>query len=247
MGNGKEEENTSIINELEETLGLSETPLENEDTPASKEEEEEPKEIPVTPNTTTMTDEQLDISKEITKIDIQIEELEKATVDISQFYATLDKELTEEEQDLELTDKPAYMKLVNEKAKEYEVKHSKHDEIQTLKDEKENQEGMFQRQNAITKVITKYPDYNHENILKFFENDLSRAEQKKIYDSSKSYADVYENAYKKHLELNPSNIATTPAPNIPNVNKARQESVNPSQVEQGFKTDEEKISDALGI
>ena len=257
MGNEKKED---AVEQLEDILGFGSSG-ENKDEPKGKEPKadenkdepkgEEPKadekkEEPAT-KTTVVTDEQISISQDIAKIDVKIEELEKVTVDTSEFYSNLETHLSEEEQALEFDDKPAYMKLINTKVKEFEDKNSKADEIQTLKDEKKDKELVYERQSAIVEVSAKYPDYDHEKILEYFTNDLSKAEQKKIFDSSSSYTDVYEKAYKKHLESNPANIQSESAPNIPDVSKSRKEPASAGDTDDGLMDEDTQLQEALGL
>lgn len=187
------------------------------------------------------------VAKEIIRIDLQIEALEKESVDTDGFYANIDEHLSEAEQQLEFEDKPKYMKLVAEKLKEYVSSHSKADEIEQLKSNKAELEAISERQRAIIEVTAKHPDFNYEKIHTFFDKKLSKEEQEAIYAASKSYAEVYENTYKKYIELHPVNVRKTPSPDIPNVNKTRRQSVTPQQVTEGAMSDDQKLKAALGL
>jgi len=250
MGNEKKE---GVVEQLEDMLGLGkETPVDTKEekpssTPPADDKKEENVTATATPNTTVVTDEQVLITKDIAKIDLQIESLEAKSVDVDKFYDNIDEHLTEEEQALEHSDRPAYMKLINTKVQEYETQNSSADEILKLKDEKKEKESIYERQSAITEVIAKYPSYNHEDVLAFFENDLSKAQQQKIYDDSKSYADVYENAYNKFLQSNPANIETQTPPNIPNVNNSRKQPLKNNDIEESLQSEDDKIQEALGL
>ena len=248
-----------VVSEMEDLLGLGEddivadaTPKEDEaedavSADAKEEEESEKKEETKPSNTTLVTDEQLAINREIAKIDLQIEALEKEEVDVSLFYDNLEDELSEDEQALEFSDKSAYMKLVTQKAKEYEQKHSKADAIEALKEEKKEQEQISARQSAIVDVSTKYPEYNHEKIMNYFNEELSKSEQQKIFEVSESYADVYEKTYLKYSGVNPSNVSQQKAPNIPNVNNSRRESARVDDTDDGLLNEEQMLQDALGL
>jgi len=131
MGNDEQ-----TVESLEDMLGLDKEINTNNDNSGEIKETTEQTTTP--PKTTTITDEQITINQDITKLDVKIEQLEAQSVDVNTFYANLDDELSEEEQQLELDDKPAYLALVASKAKEYEKKNSNGDEIQKLKDEKED-------------------------------------------------------------------------------------------------------------
>lgn len=249
MGNEKKED---AVGELENMLGLSDNKEQSqeqetkkddkkEETPAVEEKEEN------TTKTTSVTDEQITINQDIAKIDVKIEVLQNQSVDTSEFYDNLENYLSEDEQALELSDRSAYMKLINTKAKEFEDKNSNSDELKTLEEEKTELQGIYERQSAIVEVSKKYPDYNHETILTYFNNSLSKNEQQKIYDASNSYAEVYENTYKKHLESNPANIETTPAPTIPNVKNVRKETPTNTELDDGNMSEDEKLQEALGL
>lgn len=243
MGNEKNE----VVESMQELIGLKEETSVDE-TVAPTEEIKEEETAPATKiQTTTVTTEQNSINKEIAKIDVKIESLQDSTVDISAFYDNLENELSIEEQNLEFSDKPAYMKLVNQKAREYETKNSKKAEIQVLTDEKKELEAIYERQDAIKEVSTKYPNYDHEKMLNFFSRDLSKTEQDKIYAASSSYADVYEGTFKKYLESNPQNINSQQAPNIPNVNSVRKQEASNTQTQSGFQSENDRLKEALGL
>ena len=252
MGNEKKE---SAVQQLDDILGIGDESTKNEQTPAKEEnkeqtpsKEETPKkdETP-TQNTTVVTDEQVAITKNIAKIDLQIESLESENVDTNKFYENIDEHLSEDEVALEFSDKSAYMKLINTKLKEFETKNSKTEEIERLKAEKTEQESIYERQSAITEVIAKHPTYNHEDVMKFFKNDLSASEQQKIYDASNSYADVYEKSFEKFTQSNPANISQEKAPNIPNVNNTRKQQLKTNDIEESLMGDDDKIQEALGL
>ena len=96
-------------------------------------------------------------------------------------------------------------------------------------------------------MSAKYPDYNHEVMVDYFQNKLSKDEQSQLLDASTSYADMFENTYKKHLESNTANIDTKNAPNIPNVNNSRKENVTPSEISEGTQSHDEQLKQALGL
>jgi hypothetical protein len=239
-----DEKKGDVIEELEDILGLSE----NATPETIVDEEEEPATVEVSKTTTTLvTPEQNTINKDIARLDIQIEELEKATVDSSAFYDNLETELSEDEQALEFSDKSAYMKVVASKAKEYESKNSKSSEIEQLKEQKEELSKVYERQSAIVEVTAKYPDYDHAKVLNFYENELSKSEQDKIITASKSYGDVFENTFKKYLTLNPTNIQKIDKPNIPSINNVRKQNVDNADIDNGLTSHNEQLQSALGL
>ena len=187
------------------------------------------------------------VDKEIIKLDVKIEELSSASVDMEEFYQNLETHLSDEEQELEFSDKPAYMKLIAQKAREYESSNSNQEKLNELIAQKEELERTQERQSAILEVSQKFPDYNHEEILTYFNDKLSKEEQQKIYDASSSYSDVYENTYKKYRESNPANITSKKAPDIPNVNNVRRTTANNADVDDGFTSSDEKLQAALGL
>jgi hypothetical protein len=269
MGNEKNEE---VVDQLEDMLGLGETKEDGAslddakdtiqkdddkktdgdkqlDTQKSEDEKTEDKkeDKKQTTETKLVTPEQITIQKDIAKIDVKIEELEKATVDMDAFFTNIENELSEEEQQLEFDDKAAYMKLVNEKAKEYEQKNSKSEVVEELKKEKEELEAVYERQNAIVSVSSKYPDYDHEKMMEYFNEDLSKSQQNKILSSSTSYEDVYENTYKQYLSANPAKIEDVKTPNIPNVNNVRKEQTKSNDTDADLMGEDEKLKEALGL
>lgn len=245
MGKQKEE---VAVDFMEEALGLVDDGVAGEETSeVASEVTPEPTLEQQAPTTTLVTQEQITLNKEIAKLDVQIEALSGSTVNVEAFYDNLETHLSEEEQALEFSDKSAYMKLVSKKAKEYEATQSKQGEINKLLEQKKELELVYERQSAIVEVTAKYPHYDHDKVLNFFLNDLSKSEQDKITQASKSYADVYENTYKKYVAQNPANIHSTPTPNIPNVNNVRKQSVNNSTIDNGFSSHDEQLKQALGL
>ena len=254
MGSEKQEE---VVDTLEDMLGLNEE-IKKEAESQTKEEaqtpevKEEPKkeakeETPPKSTTQVVTPEQITIQKDIAKIDVQIEELEKATVSMDEFYANIENELSEKEQQLEFDDKSAYMKLINEKAREYETKNSNSEALETLTNEKKELEDIYAKQEAIVEVSAKHPEYNHEAMVKYFNEELSKSQQNKIFSASESYADVYENTYKQYIEANPANIQDVKAPNIPNVNNTRKQVPTNNDTDGNLMDEDERLKEALGL
>lgn len=197
--------------------------------------------------TVLQTETQVEINKQIAQIDVKIEALSGKEVDTAAFYENIDEHLSEEEAALEFSDKPAYMKLVNEKLNTYMKEHSSSSELEKLEAEKADLEQIYLRQEGIIAVSQKYPEYDHEKMVEFFLNDLSKSEQKKITDGVSSYAEVYENTFKVFQERNPSAIASTQAPNIPDVTKARKQPLSPNEADMGMKDGDEELKEALGL
>lgn len=199
-------------------------------------------------DTVTLTSEQVKINNEIAKIDTKLEDLEKNnTVDTDKFYDSLDEILTDEEQQLEHEDKAAYLKLIDEKKADYIKSNSKDDEIATLKEEKEDLEKVYARQEGIVEVTAKYPDFNYDTVMDFFENKLNKEQQQEVFNGASSYADVYENTYKMMTGKDTKEVKSTPAPKIPNVNDVRKENVSDDKLKDGLKTEDEELQEALGL
>ncbi len=190
---------------------------------------------------------QADVAKKIIKIDVQIEELSKQTVDVASFYDNLDTHLSEEEQALEFEDKAAYMKLVAQKAKEYESANSPEPKIKALEDQKAELQSIHERQSALVEISRKYPSYDHVKMIEFFEKKLNKEQQDEIFAQSKTYYDVYENTFKLFAQSNKTNIKTQNVPNLPNLNNARRHAVDAAAVDAGLTGEDEKLRAALGI
>ena len=268
---GKQEDDTNIVEDMEGALGLgsdgdntgddntSDTGTDATTTVQEVKEEETPKkddnttpetktEDTKTNNNITVTPEQIEINKEITKVDLEIEALEKDNnVDENKFYDTLDEILTDEEQQLEHDNKGDYLKLVSKKKDEYIKANSKDEQIKELKEKITELNGTYQRQAAIIDVSAKYPNYNHKEVLDFFERKLNQDEKDEVFKDAESYSDVYENTYKKFLETNPANIQSEKTPNIPKVDNVRKESVKGGELGDGLKSEDERLQQALGL
>lgn len=251
MGSNNEE--TPIADKLESIVGLNEPTEENTST-ASEQTEVQTTPPPATTTTeisATVTQQATDqnnaLTKEILKIDLEIEALSTKTVDTVDFYSKIEDELSEEEQQLEFTDKPAYLKLVNEKAKAYEAKHSPAATIAELQAQKEELIGVQERRSALMSVSAKYPNCDVDKVFEFFTNKLNKEQQDEINATSNSYADVYEKTFQKYLESNNINIQQQKAPNIPDVNSVRHQSIDTTHIDDALSSDEVKLQEALGI
>lgn len=244
---GEEEE--EVVEQLEDMLGLNEE-IEGKEAPQTaneKKSDEKKEEETQKTATQVVTPEQITIQKDIAKIDMQLEELGKSTVNMDDFYANIENELSEEEQQLEFDDKSAYMKLVNEKAREYEQKHSNSEAVETLTKEKEDLESIYEKQEAIVAVSAKHPEYNHEEMVKYFNEELSKSQQDKIFSASNSYEDVYENTYKQYIEANPANIKDVKVPTIPNLNNASKQPPKNTDTDDNLMGEDERLKEALGL
>jgi hypothetical protein len=238
-----------VVNSLETMLGLDDDVI--DDVVEEEDKDEGADKDPVVPEptkpTTDFTADQNEITKDIIKLELQIDELKNSHVDTTDFYDHLDVYLSEDEQALEFENKSAYMKIVAVKLKEYEAKHSSADELQKLEEQKTELENAHARSTAIMSVSSKYPDFNYDAVQAFFENKLNKEQQAEIYAKSQSYQDVYENAYKMYIEANPSNVQEQKNPKIPNLNNVRKQTTTNKAIDDGLVSDDEKLRNALGI
>lgn len=255
MGKANEE---NPVKDLETLLGLSDDEIDDlvedaEDQHDADDKEDEHTDDATPPaNQTAVTSDALNeqkaiTTKEIAKIEIKIDELKSKTPDTESFYDNLETHLSEEEQALEFEDKSAYMKLIAQKAKEYETKNSPALELEELEAQKIELEKVLQRQDAITQIVAKYPTFDYEKVFAFFENDLSKAQQESIYEQSNSYEDVYEKTFILFAERNKINIKSQKVPQLPNVNNARKQAPSNREIDEGMSSDEQKLASALGL
>jgi len=242
----EDKKNEDIVSSMETMLGIEVD--ENKGTgPSNQDDNNTPDVGNKTPELETFVVDQNEIIKDIARLDIKIEELKNSHVDEEDFYHHIDDYLTEDEQELEFDNKPAYMKIVGKKLKEYELKHSNANELQDLENKKAELENVHARSVAIMEVSHKYPDFNYEKIQSFFDNKLNKEQQSKIYEQSKSYYDVYVNAYKMFIDENTSQIKNQKVPNIPNLNNVRKQVIPNKVINDGLVSDDQKLRDALGI
>lgn len=198
-------------------------------------------------DTLTLTQEQVQINSEIAKIDAQIESMQNEEVNTDDFYDNIEEHLSDEEQQLEFDDKKAYLKLVREKEQEYIKEHSKEEDAAKLKEQKDQLQKIYDRQEAIVSVSKKYPEFNFDEAMDFFENKLNKEQQAEVFKGANTYADVYENTYKMMTKQNPKNIHRQKAPDIPNVNNSRREDVPAGALDDGLKSEDEELQEALGL
>ncbi len=230
-----------IEEQIEDVLGLNE----------SKEEvkEEVKKEEPATQNENiTLTPDQVEIHSEITKLDVAIEKLKDSSeVDMDKFYDGLEDSLSESEIALEVDDRPAYLKLVSKREKEYIKANSNDEKLKELEEKKSGLVEMNSKQEGILEVTSEFPDYDHEKMITFFEDELTKKEQKEIFKDCVSFGDVYKNTYKKFVEVNPKEIKKDSDKPLPNLNNTRRQSATNSEVEDGISSEEDDMRDALGL
>jgi hypothetical protein len=239
--------------EIKDALGFEENennePKKTEEvTTDTKEKKSEEKTKDSQNENVTLTTEQLEINKEITKIDLELEQIEKNDEpDLDSFYETLEDTLSEDEKALELENKPQYLKLVAQKQKEFESKHSNQDRVKELKEKKEELEAVYERAEAVSRVASKYPEYKHDVMIDFFQKELSQKQQQEIYDASESYEDVYENTFKKYQEAHKKDVKQVESPKIPDMGDVRTQPTKTGAIKDGFKSDDEKLQEALGL
>lgn len=199
-------------------------------------------------NTVTLTQEQVEINKEITKIDTELEKLEKDnTVDTNDFYDNLDDHLSEDEKQLEFDDKGAYLKLVDQKKEEYIKTHSNDEKISQLKEQREEYSKSFKIQEGIVAVTAKHPDFDFEKATEYFTRKLNEEQREEIFANASSYEDVYESVHQLMTGNKSKDVDSQPAPNIPNVNNTRKTTVTKDTIDDGLKTEEEELKEALGL
>lgn len=259
-------EETKAVENMEDILGLNETqtstenqnkntaetennsePETKENTENNSESETNDKKEEEKPTTVTLTNEQVEINKELTLITSKIEEFEKESVDTDEFYSSLDEILTDDEKELANEDQPAYLKLIEKKKDEYIKERSKEDEIGSLKEKKEELEKIYDRQEGIKEVLSVYSDFDYEKAMDYYTNKLSIEQQQEIMNGCQTYADVYKKTYEHMTKKDPAKIKSEPAPDMPNLNTVRKEPASTTEVQSGMKTIDEELGDALGF
>jgi len=198
-------------------------------------------------DTIIVTPTQADIVKQIAKIDVQLEELEKATINEDEFYNSLDELLSEEEKYLQDENIKEYLKVVEKKRKEF-IKSKSND---SLKEELLQKKKDLELDNAIEdgriKITKLYKDYNHDEMANFFHKKLTQEEKDEILQTSKNTYDVFKKTYDKYLEKTGSQIElkSTKAPNTPNLKNIVKQSIK-NQIDE-LDSEDEKYKKALGV
>ncbi len=191
---------------------------------------------------------QQDIIKELTKIDIELENLEKTTIDEDAFYDTLDDILTDEEKYLQEENPKKYLKLIDSKKQEFFKNNSNEDKKNILLDQKKDLELKNAIEIGITEVTAIYKNYNHIEMQSFYNQKLNKEEQEVILKNSNNTTEVFLKTYEKYLEKNgkAAEIKNTPVPNTPDLSKVIKQTVKPSQIND-IDSDEEKYKRGLGV
>lgn len=228
---------TETLNDLEKEFTDNST-LENQ---TENENNTQSKNLVVTPV-------QQDIIKELTKIDIELENLEKTTIDEDAFYDTLDDILTDEEKYLQEENPKKYLKLIDSKKQEFFKNNSNEDKKNILLDQKKDLELKNAIEIGITEVTAIYKNYNHIEMQSFYNQKLNKEEQEVILKNSNNTTEVFLKTYEKYLEKNgkAAEIKNTPVPNTPDLSKVIKQTVKPSQIND-IDSDEEKYKRGLGV
>ena len=230
------------VNDELENFENVEKELGNNPIPAIEEEKDSnSKNITVTPV-------QQDIIKELAKIDIELEALEKVTIDEDEFYEKLDELLTDEEKYMQENEPKEYLKLIDSKKKEYLKNNSNDDKRNILLEQKKELELKNAIEVGVVEVTAIYKDYKHLDMQSFFNNKLTKEEQKEILNSSKTTTDVFKKTYEQYLSKNGKSleIKNNPLPNTPDLSKVTKQSIKPTQIS-AIDSEEEKYKKGLGI
>ncbi|WP_456403222.1 hypothetical protein [Hydrogenimonas sp.] len=233
---GTETEGSENGNEEEGAEGSAKTEDGGEEAAEGNEGGEEKPEIPEGPD-----------ASEIAKLEARIELLKEKQPDMGDFYAKIDTYLSEEELALRFDeDQSAYIEAVEKAKEKFLSEHSVDDEVAKLTEELEAKRKEAQVIDAVRSVVSEYPDYDHQLIGDFFQNDLTRREQEEIQANAKDYADFFRGVYKKWKERNPGSVKTVQAPNIPDMSKAAKESAGAKAGEM-FGDEEKEYLAAVGF
>ena len=191
---------------------------------------------------------QQDIIKELAKIDIELEALEKVTIDEDEFYEKLDELLTDEEKYMQENEPKEYLKLIDSKKKEYLKNNSNDDKKNILLEQKRDLELKNAIEVGVTEVTAIYKDYKHLDMQSFFNNKLTKEEQKEILNSSKTTTDVFKRTYEQYLSKNGKSleIKNNPLPNTPDLSTVTKQSIKPTQIS-AIDSEEEKYKKGLGV
>lgn len=230
------------VNDELENFENVEKELGNNPIPAIEEEKDSnSKNITVTPV-------QQDIIKELAKIDIELEALEKVTIDEDEFYEKLDELLTDEEKYMQENEPKEYLKLIDSKKKEYLKNNSNEDKKNILLEQKKDLELKNAIEVGVVEVTAIYKDYKHLDMQSFFNNKLTKEEQKEILNSSKTTTDVFKKTYEQYLSKNGKSleIKNNPLPNTPDLSKVTKQSIKPTQIS-AIDSEEEKYKKGLGV
>lgn len=230
------------VNDELENFENVEKELGNNPIPAIEEEKDSnSKNITVTPV-------QQDIIKELAKIDIELEALEKVTIDEDEFYEKLDELLTDEEKYMQENEPKEYLKLIDSKKKEYLKNNSNEDKKNILLEQKKDLELKNAIEVGVIEVTAIYKDYKHLDMQSFFNNKLTKEEQKEILNSSKTTTDVFKKTYEQYLSKNGKSleIKNNPLPNTPDLSKVTKQSIKPTQIS-AIDSEEEKYKKGLGV
>lgn len=230
------------VNDELENFENVEKELGNNPIPAIEEEKDSnSKNITVTPV-------QQDIIKELAKIDIELEALEKITINEDEFYEKLDELLTDEEKYMQENEPKEYLKLIDSKKKEYLKNNSNEDKKNILLEQKKDLELKNAIEVGVVEVTAIYKDYKHSDMQSFFNNKLTKEEQKEILNSSKTTTDVFKKTYEQYLSKNGKSleIKNNPLPNTPDLSKVTKQSIKPTQIS-AIDSEEEKYKKGLGV
>jgi len=243
------EEQENNESETQEDSSTSADAAQEEGDKNSKEEDAQEEKFSNAKESSNGTYDTLELTKEITRLETQVEGINSTKPDIKQFHQNINDYLTDDEKQLLFEeDKSEYFAAV-EKAKEKFME-------ETAGDTKE-QEGQIKNlkqklavSSAIDSIVAnpEYKDFNFTKLQKFWNEDLTGAERKKL-DTGSTAENVQEhllNVYKAYKKKNPIKIKSSNNPNIPDASKVSKTSISDKN-EIAQKEKDEKHRAAIGF
>jgi hypothetical protein len=191
-----------------------------------------------------------DLTKSVAKVEEKLETAKaNATVDTKSFYKNLDKYLSKEEMELRFDDdtQADYYEAV-EKAKEKYIKENQAPtkEIETQL-EKEMEKLSVAK--AIDTTLKKYPDYNHAKLAEFYNEELTKKEQRELDKGStfENLPEYFEKIYKLYKEKYPVKVTDKKAPDLPDLNNKSSKQTIDDADEIKAKNEDEKYLQSAGF
>jgi hypothetical protein len=191
-----------------------------------------------------------ELTKSVAKVEEKLETAKaNATVDTKSFYKNLDKYLSKEEMELRFDDdtQADYYEAV-EKAKEKYIKENQAPtkEIETQL-EKEMEKLSVAK--AIDTTLKKYPDYNHAKLAEFYNEELTKKEQRELDKGStfENLPEYFEKIYKLYKEKYPVKVTDKKAPDLPDLNNKSSKQTIDDADEIKAKNEDEKYLQSAGF
>jgi len=177
--------------------------------------------------------------KQLAAIETKIESSSKK-IDTKEFYKNLKEILPKDILELrfEEDDTEYYIEVEKAKEKWLEEQTAPSKELENKLNEAKQDLAVAK---AIDSVLKKYPDYNHVKMANFFNEELSKTQQRKLSKGSieENLDEHLEKVYKLYKKKHPTKVVDVKAPKKPNLSNKPKQTIDAHEDIKAQKEDKE--------